>query len=77
MVTRVCTSLLFLVIALVALHGVRAQILSGRTTYIGGDPRGISRERHPVTFWCHVVFDAVAGLLFAAVAVLAAIGYSS
>ena len=75
MTTRICVTLIFLFVTLVAWHGVTVQVRRGRTTYIGGDRRGIPRERCPVTFWCHIVWDALAGLAFAAVAVLAAIGY--
>jgi len=75
MATRSCVTLIFLAITLVAWHGVLVQVRRGRTTHIGGDRRGIPRERYPVTFWCHIVWDTLAGLAFAAVAALAAIGY--
>lgn len=70
-------SVILLVIALIAWHGVWVQVRSGRTTYIGGDPRGIPRERYPVSFWCYVVWDALAGAGCVALAILAAIGYFS
>ncbi len=77
MATPICIPLIFPAILLVAWRGVWVEVRSGRTPCISGDPRGISRERYAVTFWCHIVWDALAGLAFAAVAVLAAIGYSS
>ena len=75
MATRIGVSLIFVVIARIAWHGVRVQVRSGRTTFVGGDPRGISRERYPVTFWCHIIWDALVGAGCAAIAVFAAIGY--